>query len=120
MGSGSKSCGGSDDGHGIRESQTGGVGEFQIIGKQLWVGGIYVHWAIQSQAACVLIADADFPRAGDFAFDRKIALLGVGELEIFRDWKRERQDGKRKSRGKIILIGEERIGQQGIEALLAG
>src|ERR1700680_5061877 len=108
MRSGSKRCAGSYDGDGIRESQTGGVGEFQIIGKQLWVSRVYVHWPIQIHAAGVLIADADFPGAGDFSLNRKIALLGVGELEIFRDRKSERQDGKRESRGQIILIGEER------------
>src|SRR6202030_789440 len=41
--SGGKTRGRSDDGQGIGESQTGGVGEFEIVGEQLWVGGIYVH-----------------------------------------------------------------------------
>ncbi len=73
---GKKRCVGSDDGNGIGESQTGGIGEFQIIGQQLRVGGVYVHRAIQIHAPGVLIADADFPGAGDFSLNRKIALLG--------------------------------------------
>ena len=118
MRSGSKRRGGSDDGDGIREAQTGGVGEFEIGSEQLRVGGIYVYGAIQMQAAGVLIADADFPGAGNFALNRQIALLGVREFEIFRDGKSEGQDRERESRGEIILVGEKRTGKERIETLL--
>ena len=107
----------SNHGHGIGESQTGGIGEFKIVGQQLRIGGVDVHRAIQFQSAGVLVTDADFPRAGDFLFNREVALLRVAVAEVFRYRQGERQDGQRKTSRQIILIGKQGIGQQGIEAL---
>ena len=62
------------------------------------------------QSAGVLVTNTDFPRAGYFPFNRKVALLRVAVAEVFRYWQGERQDRQRKTSRQIILIGEQGIG----------
>src|ERR1700704_4151127 len=73
---------------------------------------------MEMQAAGVLVADAEFPGAGYFAFDGEVALLRVTVLEIARDGQGEGKNGQREASGQIILIGEERTGGERIKALL--
>ncbi len=72
------------------------------------------------QSASPLVAQAEFPGAGNFPFDGEIGLLCVPILEIARDGQGERQDGQREAGRQIVLVGEERTGSEGIEALLIG
>src|SRR5438552_934555 len=105
-------------GHRTGESEACRRGVREILGQQLRVGGIDVDWPVEMQAPGVLIADADLPRAGDLPLDGQVALLGVAELEIFRYRQNERKNGQRETRGQIILIGEQGIRKERIEALL--
>src|SRR4029077_20862874 len=73
---------------------------------------------MQMQAAGVLVAEAEFPGAGDFMFDGEIALLRVAILELGGNGQGERENGKRETRGQIILVGKKRTGSERIEALL--
>src|SRR6266404_3764344 len=73
---------------------------------------------MEVQAAGVLVANAEFPGAGDFTFDGEVALLCITVLEIARDGQGEGENGQREASGQIILIGKERTGGERIKALL--
>src|SRR6202171_1587727 len=75
---------------------------------------------VQVHAAGPLVPEAEFPGARDFTLNRQIRLVCVTIDEVFPQRKRERKNGKRKSRGQIILVGKERTGSKRIEALLIG
>src|ERR1700724_2352294 len=75
---------------------------------------------MQMQAAGVLIAEAEFPGAGDFAFDGEIALLRVTVFKIGGYGQSERKDGLREASGQIVLVGKKRARGERIEALLIG
>jgi len=91
--SGSDVAGGDGDGNGIRDGDARSAGVKGILSKELGIGGVDVNGAMQVQAASVLIAEAEFPGAGDFAFDGKIGLLGVTVFEIGGNGQGERKNG---------------------------
>src|SRR5260221_575621 len=97
--------------------ESGGDGVSVVTGNQFRICRVDVDGAMQMQAAGVLIAEAEFPGAGDFTFDCEIALLRVTVLEIARDGQSEGKNGQREASGQIVLIGKERTGRERIEAL---
>src|SRR5256885_12342666 len=107
-----------DHGHWVREFQASNVCVQQIVREQDWIGRIDVNGAIEVQAAGVLIARTDFPRAGDLAFDRQVALLGVAVLKLRAERQREGKNRQWKAARQVILVREDRSGSQGIEALV--
>src|SRR6202030_2736225 len=111
-------AGGDGDGNRIRDGDTRSAGVKGILSQELRIGGVDVNRAMHVQAASVLIAEAEFPGAGDFAFDGEIGLLGVPVFEICGDGQREGKNWQREAGGQIVLVGEERTGSERIEALL--
>jgi len=65
----------------------------------LRIGGVDVDGAMQVQAAGELVADTEFPGAGDFTLDCEVALLGVPVLEIAPDGQGEGKNRQREASG---------------------
>src|SRR5256885_800085 len=109
---------GRDHGYRVREFQASKVCVQQIVRKQDRIGRIDVNGAIEVQAARVLIARTDFPRTGNFAFDRQVALLRVAVLKLRAERECKGKNRQREAARQVILIREDRSGSQGIEALV--
>src|SRR5258706_15013442 len=114
------SVGRNDDSERVADAKPRGGGVECVLRQQMRICGINVLRAVQVQSPGPLGTEAEFPRARDFALDGDICLVRVTVLEILRQRKGERKDGKRESRGQIILIGKERTRGKGIKALLIG
>src|SRR6266851_10041178 len=84
------------------------------------IGGIDILGAVQVHSASPLSTETEFPGAGNFPLDGEICLVRVAVLEILRQRKRERKNGKRESRSQVILVGKERTHSKRIKALLIG
>src|SRR2546422_3173459 len=114
------SVGRNDDSQRVSDAEPGGGGVERVLRQQVRIRGVDVLRAVQVQSACPLVTEAEFPGARYFALDGEICLVRVAILEILRQGKCEREDGKRESGGQVILIGKERTRSKRIEALLIG
>src|SRR5713101_2032055 len=115
-----RSVGRNDDRQRVADAKPRSCGVERVLREQMGIRGINVLRPVQVQTACPLVTEAEFPGAGDFALDRQIRLVCVTVDEVFPQRKRKRKNGKRKSRGQVILVGKERTGSKRIEALLTG
>src|ERR1700740_1873906 len=84
----------------------------------MWIGRVYVNRAIQMRTMGVLIAYADLPGAGDLALDGQVGLLRIAKLEVLCDREHEGKNRQWETGRQIILIREQGIRSERIEALL--